>query len=1285
MPSIAYAGLSLSFSLHCNAAAEPPVNTVTWRKDGQVILTQQSDRVHVDDDQVLGFREVHFVDEGLYTCTPYNILGTAGESSDLRLVAKQPPSFTQRPPKSYEAEIGSTLKASCIGMGDPPPTVSWRKVGESELSNERVKQADGNITISSITKDDFGLWQCVVSNAVADVTTDVMLYVKYTTPHSVKNVTVAASSTGANLAWIPGYDGGYPQHFMIWYKKASMGDHTWLTVYVDGDRTGAAVTRLDPDTVYQFAILPENVLGSGPFSETETTKTKALPYRPSKSPTSSRVAPPSSLSYTLDDRAMIVLSWQPPLGVAEDAMLGYLVEYRVVEGGLENENEDSNSRKKRDAYSKSSIYFRQKITSVASSEIVEKEEKVQKISNAAPVFKQGSFSFLRSLIDKARTNKLPSKQSESFAKNLLRKRRGIENKTTGRKSTVRVIQSDPGSEDWLASGRWKILAALPSNVTSYRVDNVFRDAKYQFRVLTVSPTAYSAPSAAMTVDTHGMTSYGLMSSSSSSNDISAGAIAGIVLGLLLVAVLLSITAIVCQQNQRRNTELQKTSYLDEADAESFLAIHKSNSDVTKQNSPRHNAESSHLQVSFVKSPAKLEEDSKKPKDGMLRKIKSKLGRNKSFSGENRKSFILVKRTQSLSHGSHESKPVTPIRRSADGKFRIEESYAMTSGNARRSDTMRSNPPTNSSSSMAPRKLRPVSDSFIPREMNRFTRPRIQEIPEEDESDGPALEIDCSRSDIEVRYLPNQSDLTTSSNRTLSPRRSDIGSTSSQIYRPMSANTLPYRNMRATSFCETPPRQRVKNAYPTSIYDPSFRPASASFTNTPPQSVYPPAEYVYLKDLGLPCPETPSEGPGSRCFSPAFPLDPMMSSHNPTPAAPPKDKYHQHSTLPGGHYHLSPRESVAEHPDSHPKSRWREEPFPTSPSPTSSPAKNDNQTPEQKNKLLSPTSSSSSKNTNSNKKRPSNLQTNTAQKRVTRFHSLPDFNSHSCSMPSLSPKRMSEDLKEKRSASEDLLTPCEEDLDRERRCSFTSGSASTVRRLPSRDSNLCSAVESTVSLDKTPPARDCIESTSSDVSASTENQTPRPLEALAETSSGYESQNTSSDISPFAHHALVTDHGHDARYHDTSFFHHVNNPCDHVSGLRASNASSTESSRSRRDNSSVDEKYEWDSESAMESEILEALKHFGNHKRSGPVSQDLLKELLKLGVNPETLSLTNADIELLRLAKDDSTSSSLLQDSNLLQVPTSISKQSIEKRCAALKEEYMEYQRRRNVTSDTENL
>lgn len=95
-----------------------------------------------------------------------------------------------------------------------------------------------------------------------------------TTPHSVTAISIKTSVHNAQVSWEPGYDGGYTQHFMIWYKRADKGDHSWETQSVESYRKVVTINNLDADTIYQFAILPENVLGSGRFSKTVTAKTK---------------------------------------------------------------------------------------------------------------------------------------------------------------------------------------------------------------------------------------------------------------------------------------------------------------------------------------------------------------------------------------------------------------------------------------------------------------------------------------------------------------------------------------------------------------------------------------------------------------------------------------------------------------------------------------------------------------------------------------------------------------------------------------------------------------------------------------------------------------------------------------------------------------------------------------------------------------------------------------------------------------------------------------------------
>jgi len=60
------------------------------------------------------------------------------------------------------------------------------------------------------------------------------------------------------------------------YKRADLGDNSWLTKYANGRHQEVIVRRLEAERVYQFAVLPENVLGKGKFSRTVTAKTQGL-------------------------------------------------------------------------------------------------------------------------------------------------------------------------------------------------------------------------------------------------------------------------------------------------------------------------------------------------------------------------------------------------------------------------------------------------------------------------------------------------------------------------------------------------------------------------------------------------------------------------------------------------------------------------------------------------------------------------------------------------------------------------------------------------------------------------------------------------------------------------------------------------------------------------------------------------------------------------------------------------------------------------------------------------
>lgn len=130
-----------------------------------------------------------------------------------------------------------------------------------------------------------------------------------TSPHAVSSVTVTTEMNQANVSWVPGFDGGYTQKFTVWsvtyniintkrcsshllthpwlnwlffcfgnffprFKQASRGKHEWASLPVPTSKTYLLVTGLLAGTGYQFSVLPQNKLGSGPFSEIVSVRTQ---------------------------------------------------------------------------------------------------------------------------------------------------------------------------------------------------------------------------------------------------------------------------------------------------------------------------------------------------------------------------------------------------------------------------------------------------------------------------------------------------------------------------------------------------------------------------------------------------------------------------------------------------------------------------------------------------------------------------------------------------------------------------------------------------------------------------------------------------------------------------------------------------------------------------------------------------------------------------------------------------------------------------------------------------
>lgn len=341
MPSETLLPVGMQGTIRCPSMASPPLLFVNWFKDGQPLELDKYPGWSIKADGAIVIATSNEDALGFYTCTPYNSYGTAGPSSPTRVLLKDPPVFTVCPKEEYFQEVGRELLIPCSARGDPQPVVTWVKMDGKGLTKAQVDR-NSTLILRPLTKEQHGVWECAADNGVARVSATTSVYVLGTSPHTVANVSVQPLQHAVNVSWDPGFDGGYFQRFSIWYtpllKRLNRPHHDWVSLPVPPGASHLVVQNLPPETGYQFSILAQNKLGSGPFSEIVTAapigfQTNTLPADPPTTPLQVFLSPPQFLMANETTKGVLLL-WEPPFQYSVP-LTGYALELRQNQGGWE--------------------------------------------------------------------------------------------------------------------------------------------------------------------------------------------------------------------------------------------------------------------------------------------------------------------------------------------------------------------------------------------------------------------------------------------------------------------------------------------------------------------------------------------------------------------------------------------------------------------------------------------------------------------------------------------------------------------------------------------------------------------------------------------------------------------------------------------------------------------------------------------------------------------------------------------------------------------------------------
>ncbi|XP_049696712.2 protein turtle isoform X1 [Helicoverpa armigera] len=347
-PTVQYLPFRLAGVVQCYIKANPPLQYVTWTKDKRLLEPYQTKDIVIMNNGSLLFTRVNQNHQGRYTCTPYNAQGTQGSSGPMEVLVRKPPVFTVEPEPLYQRKVGESVEMHCEAQeaeGTQRPSVLWRRRDGLPLQKARVRALGGNITIDTLRRQDFGIYQCVASNEVATIVADTQLVIEGTQPHAPYNVSGTATEFQVTLRWQPGYAGGpdYKQDYTIWYREAGFSEWTKVPVTPSG-ATSVTINRLQPGTTYEFQVNSKNTIGEGMMSKAITIRTLDVGAKPKAAPTPAgpvdekifqnapegsgpKSGPPRNLTVTEVHNGFLI-TWQAPLERSHLVQY-YTIKYRT--------------------------------------------------------------------------------------------------------------------------------------------------------------------------------------------------------------------------------------------------------------------------------------------------------------------------------------------------------------------------------------------------------------------------------------------------------------------------------------------------------------------------------------------------------------------------------------------------------------------------------------------------------------------------------------------------------------------------------------------------------------------------------------------------------------------------------------------------------------------------------------------------------------------------------------------------------------------------------------------
>uniref|UniRef100_A0A452IKG5 Contactin-5 n=1 Tax=Gopherus agassizii TaxID=38772 RepID=A0A452IKG5_9SAUR len=169
-------------------------------EDSRRFISQETGNLYIS--------KVQTSDVGSYICLVKNTVTNARVLSPptpltLRndgVMGEYEPKIEVHFPYTVTAAKGTTVKMECFALGNPVPTISWRKVNDHNPSKARLRKSQAVLEIPNVQLEDAGMYECKAENTRGRNVFRGQLQV-YTYPHWVETVNNTQLDSGEQLRW----------------------------------------------------------------------------------------------------------------------------------------------------------------------------------------------------------------------------------------------------------------------------------------------------------------------------------------------------------------------------------------------------------------------------------------------------------------------------------------------------------------------------------------------------------------------------------------------------------------------------------------------------------------------------------------------------------------------------------------------------------------------------------------------------------------------------------------------------------------------------------------------------------------------------------------------------------------------------------------------------------------------------------------------------------------------------------------------------------------------------